>query len=82
MTTEEKLKEIYCKWMHFDSKDGKPYIYWDEKSIDSALKEAYNLAIEDAINSAEAELVIEDDPVVGEYQDAVVNYESIIKLKI
>lgn len=43
---------------------------------------AYNLAIEDAANSAEAEVVWENDPVVGEYQDAVVNYESIIKLKI
>jgi len=45
MTLEDKLNKIYCKWMHFDSKDGKPYIYWDEKGINSALKEAYNLGV-------------------------------------
>lgn len=90
MYQETKLKELFdLHWkgiMSYDEYNHEEKTLFKKsysaEEFYEVLKAAYNMGIKIAADMAEAELELIDDPVVGEYQDATVNRDSILKLQV
>ncbi len=81
MNKEEQLEEILAKTYGMSVGLIKN-IGLSTEYTKMALKTAYNLAIQDAADNAEADTFEDEDPVTGIFLNARVLPESILDLKI